>query len=283
MLRFPFGFFLLFPLFLLIRLGSVHADAAPVSCRLAPLKNATKNTTFSVEILYSSQEAGACHGFIIKDKEGKIIQKVENAFWSRGEIWPSADGTSVAVLYGRIFGTARNEQGRLELYGAVSRKIETDQLELVSFFREGKKLASYRWKDLMVRPQLVQQSSSHTRWLAKVNSPADGSLPPLLEIETTSFRQYRFDTSSGKMLSAQDSPAWNRCKMIVLGAVKSQGEEYSMSNPQILKGEAKSEIRFRDSKAKILPPVGQYWNHMLCLEEAEGKLTATEQLLPFVW
>ncbi len=148
-----------------------------------------------------------------------------------------------------------------------------------SFFKEGKKIATYRFKDLVVRPKLVRESTSHIRWVAKINPNSDGSLPDVLELETTSFRQYRFETLTGKMLSGGDSPAWNRCRVIASGIPQPKGSlEYVLQNPDVVKGEAKSEIVF---SASDVPISSSY--QLLCFEERDGKLAATERLFPFVW
>lgn len=251
---------------------TAFADDQAVSCRPVPLQD----SRLELEIFYRSQAQGDCTGFVVKEKKGRIIQEVRNAFSTRGFFWPSADGRSVAIIEDPLFGTVGKEEKRGTGQPFSSEK-PLEEREVVLFFRDGKKVASYVWKDLLVRLQAVEQSESHIHWLiapqgsAKIASP----LPAVLELATTSFRQYRFDTITGKMLSHEDAPAWKTCEIIAYGPTRSEADQRVLSPAFMLKGEKAKELRFNSS----LPQIGNNYETR-CFEKRGSNLVETRRF-PF--
>lgn len=146
---------------------------------------------------------------------------------------------------------------------------------IVLVYRGGRKLAAYRYSQIVFRGRLISQSVSHVNWL--VRSTPHHEQPPLLDktltLNTTSFRTVTIDLETGK-LAAEDSPLWKRCSVIAYGEVKKRGAGYRMDPAYLAKGEARPHVDFTAPASVSLGSPGSYVT--LCLEKRKGKLVATE-------
>ena len=241
-----------------------RADAAPESCMVVQ----DPSLPFTLELVRSPDQGGVCTGFSVTDKAGKLLYKSQGDLWTRGRFWPSADGRTVVMIYERIFANSRGGSD-LEVYLPGGKT--TNDVEAVVMFRDGKRLATYSWRDLMKRTDMVEESTSHTRWIASISPGYPKPLPATFRLVTTSFREHTFDTKTGKV-SSTDSAAWKRCSVIAYGPVAQSGADYTMTQPAVVKGTKAKQLVFTLGKGVSLGPSHQ----LVCLESRGATLEATE-------
>ncbi|MCA9520559.1 MAG: hypothetical protein KC609_06285 [Myxococcales bacterium] len=163
--------------------------------------------------------------------------------------------------------------GKLVQYGRKPAWAVPGRDALV-FFRDGKKLASYPLEGLLKRTRLVDLSSSHIDWIANWET-FRRPLKRTLELVTTSFRRYRFDTTSGKQLSRGDTKAWTDCPFIAYGKVWHSKHGWEMSPAYSVKGNTPSRVWPLETR---LPKPLTRSHQTLCLSKARGIWTATRVL-----
>lgn len=150
---------------------------------------------------------------------------------------------------------------------------ETRDPVVVLVYRGGKKLAAYRYSQVVFRGRLISQSISHVNWLVRDLEEEPSLLDKTLTLNTTSFRTVKIDLETGK-LEAEDSPLWKRCSLIAYGEVKKRGAGYRMEPAYLAKGAARPRVDFTAATSMAAAYPGRYVT--LCLEKRKGKLVATE-------
>lgn len=101
------------------------------------------------------------------------------------------------------------------------RKPELQTTALL-FYKNGKPLRAYDIRTLLVRDTLVLESSIHTKWLpsmrrvngAVLRNPELSLNGKKFYLVTTSFREYAFNTETGKMLNSGDTRVWKESSFI---------------------------------------------------------------------
>ncbi len=178
--------------FLLIQ--ESQADFAPAHC----FYKSNPKVKVLVQPIYSEKNPGACNGFIVKNSKGKILYTLQGMPDTRATIYASKNGRTVMLLYDYIY----------------SPDFESN-LEIIAFYRDAKKTKAYTWKQIMGNSNLYRQSISHISWL--ISSPIM-ELSKILEIKTSSFQIFHFDTKTGKVLftkktlSSQDESRFKVCR-----------------------------------------------------------------------
>lgn len=205
--------------------GSARADAVAYGCGHSP----------NVEVLRDGR-GGACIGFATKDAAGKVVSTAKGVR-GNGLFLASKDGRDVAFING----------------DPVDYKDDADGVVL---FHDGKQTARYTIKDIVVRTQLVSESTSHTHWLWRIDGLTDlqkDYLPATLALTTYSMRRYEFDTATGKQKVATDADEWNRCDAIVYAGdrVHVKNGVATIDHPGIAKGKVSRPVSFDVGSAKV--------------------------------
>ena len=168
---------------------------------------------------------GTCSGFEASDAGGKVASRGSFDFTASGRLYATADGRSVLYLAGS--------------------PEPVDTTPGVVVFRDGKIVARYTAKELLVRPDLVTHSTSHIQWV--VRAPGQGPLGTTFELTTTSWRQIRIDVDSGK-LAAEDAGEWKNCDVIAYAGRRMhvKGDVGTIATtPAIAKGDVKGPLAFK--------------------------------------
>ena len=202
-----------FLLLLTVLVSSTRADEEAVRCSIhAP-------AGLSAEAL-TDETTTLCHGFTLK-KNARTLTKVERQFLGSGSILVSNDGERAVFIQSWFYGSLRGD-GNL-----VASGLHYDQVPLTNdglvFFHKGRKVASYTMEELIHRPNLVHVSTSHVHWLGQNNDLFRKPLGPVLRIQTSSFRELRFNTETGQMISSKDTADWHNCDFIAFGEVHFDG------------------------------------------------------------
>jgi hypothetical protein len=222
------------------------ADMIAHACR------AVSSDAYSVEVIQRDR-GGPCVGFVVKDRAGAEVQRVENGYVGSGTVVVSQDGRVAMFINDYAYGTLR--KGVLEPYG-----IKPEERALwvaVAFFESGKRLGAHTFEELIVRPRFVDLSTSHFRW---VNGRIDHPLGDEVSLTTTSFRQVVFHTRTGQIKKAEDTAQWKGCEAIAYGDVREEGGHFLMSPAYPGKGELPNPLPL--TFAKTLRPQTGY--QMLC-------------------
>jgi hypothetical protein len=219
----------------------------------------TANTCDGPKNVEPITERAACVGFVAHDAAGKEVSRVAKGYWVSGRILASADGRSVAMIH-----------------DAPTTTHELDSNDALIFFRDGKEVAKYSMRDLIVRMSLITRSGSRLQWL--IGLPAF-ELGKTLTLTTTSQRKYVFDVATGRELSSGDTPQWQACNVIayVAGTIgRPSGGYYSTPKPRVAKGgmEFSSGMTFRIEKDK--PAVEGRSGLTLCLMPSMRGWVATD-------
>jgi hypothetical protein len=139
---------------------------------------------------------------------------------SFGRLWVSEDGRYVTWMLAERF------------YATVGRRASSGQVPALIFYVDGKEVKHYSLTELLVRPQLVSVSTSHTQWIAETRNADWSPGPPgvvfagdgkRLTLETTSMRRYVFDPTTGSMLEAGDTALYTKADLIVYGECRPEG------------------------------------------------------------
>jgi hypothetical protein len=189
-----------------------------------------------------------------------------------GDAYLSDDGqTLIWILANRFFGETSEE---------------ALQSPALIFFQAGEAVKQYTLAELLVRPKLISSSTSHTQWILEPMNANWRFLAPVrftphenrLQFETTSFRQYVFDTKTGNMLSGGDTDLWKQSEVILYGELVSSGSDWNIKLGKFIKG------NIENLQSSIIhDPTGTYsagW-HTLALRKLGDKwvvLTPTFEL-----
>jgi hypothetical protein len=124
---------------------------------------------------------------------------------------------------------------------------ETKKLAALRFYVDGKIIQEYTLQELLVRPDLVSESMSHTQWIMEYRNADWSPGPPSvtfapdgsrLEFETTSLRHYVFDPRDGQMVQGDDNDLYKRSDLIVYGECEPVGaQRMRMSRYGYVKGQ----------------------------------------------
>ena len=179
-----------------------------------------------------------------------------------GDAYLSDDGqTLIWILANRFFGETSEE---------------ALQSPALIFFQAGEAVKQYALAELLVRPKLISRSTSHTQWILEPMNANWRFLAPVrftphenrLQFETTSFRQYVFDTKTGNMLSGGDTDLWKQSEVILYGELVSSGSDWNIKLGKFIKG------NIENLQSSIIhDPTGTYsagW-HTLALRKLEDK------------
>ena len=215
---------------------TAHADAFAFACQA---KSTDNHTITPIQ----APHGGACTGFIVTDMDGKEITRVENGYWGSGTLMVSEDGRSVAFVQSSPYATVVGKKIRVHGRGVIL----TDPLEGLVIFYDGARVGAYSLEELIQRVWLVRLSASHIHWLDDT-SILSGALPSELNLTTTSFRRYRFDTTSGELLTAEDTETWKQCDAIAYGDIKKDDDGYRMDPAYSAKGDVPSAISFTSER-----------------------------------
>lgn len=158
------------------------------------------------------------------------IRSARDLGFLSGNIYLSNDGnTLVWLLLPRFFGhlvlvdfIPVGSYGHRVINPRPNRELlKTPALAL---FCNGRLKRTYTLEELLVRPELVEESSAHTRWLnSDENAQGKGPRPKLsadgkfFSFETTSFREYVLNIQSGLMVEAKDKEVWAKPELVVRG------------------------------------------------------------------
>jgi hypothetical protein len=153
---------------------------------------------------------------------------------SFGRLWVSEDGRYVTWMLAERF------------YATVGRRASTGQVPALIFYVDGKEVKQYTLTELLVRPQLVSVSTSHTQWIAESRNADWSPGPPgvvfapdgrRLSLETTSMRQYVFDPTDGRMLEGGDTVLYKNADLIVYGECRPESAgRVRMTRFRLVKG-----------------------------------------------
>ena len=155
-----------------------------------------------------------------------------------GEVYVSNDGrTLVWLLLPTFFGHLL----QIDVIGdgvkhasapgpTVDRTLSS--MPALAVFRDGRLLRAYSLSELLVRPELVHQTASHTTWLASGHNTFSKGYEPELSadeqrfvFETTSFRKYVLHTQNGRMEVASDVDPWSAADLVVWGKLVQDGAQ----------------------------------------------------------
>ncbi|MEO8700796.1 MAG: hypothetical protein ABI867_12175 [Kofleriaceae bacterium] len=169
---------------LVLTTTAARADFAAEVCMTAP----------NVKAITDGEGDNACAGFVATDAKGKEASRVDKGYAVSGSILATPDGRSVVML---------------QHYPQTDEHLETK--DGIVFFRDGKQIARYPIRDLVVRMELLEDSVSHTHW---VERPAL-VLGKTLTMTTTSQRELTFEVATGKLVSSTDTALWKKCGTLV--------------------------------------------------------------------
>jgi len=179
---------------------------------------------------------GACTGFEVLDRRGRAIIIHHDAFYGSGRLVSSSDGRR--VIYVNDFPHAKLQRdGRILPLGRP-KGIDAKQVDALVVFYDGKKVGSYTLNDLLVRTFLVDTRPGHVQWLTGDVGFLKSPVGKTLTLTTTSFRQYTFDTETGKALQSGDTNDWQQCDAMVYGNFSTFKDGSCGARPYwVLKGE----------------------------------------------
>ncbi len=149
----------------------------------------------------------------LEGKESYTTQPV-NFQLNRGDLFQYDSGQSIIWLLANNF------------YGTLSSNdVASLSTPALAFFRKGRLSKSYSLQELLVRESLVQQSTSHTTWIADIWKNKRRIKNPVLSgnrltLTTTSFRQYSFNVETGELIAKSDTPFWAKSEIIIFGKFK---------------------------------------------------------------
>ncbi|MBX9685346.1 MAG: hypothetical protein K2X27_01515 [Candidatus Obscuribacterales bacterium] len=211
-----------------------------------------------------------------KDYCSKKIASARDLGFRGGEAYISNDGSVLVWLLLPTF------YGHVILYDTVNTKTEpnhpinvrrNDELlktPALALFRNGRLVKTYDLLTLLKRPELVQQTASHTNWLRDPSLPdfygAGPSLSPdgkSFTFETSSYRHYALDTFTGEFIQADDMDFWKKSDLIVFGRLtpsKTRKHYFSIGSAKIAKGSSsQQQLGFFDS-TKTYPTESVFWS-----------------------
>lgn len=155
--------------------------------------------------------------------------RVRNILLSHGDAWISDDGRRIIWnLSGGFYGHLLSGQKRF--------RSKTLKDPALLFFVDGKVLKSYSLEELLGRVDFVMETASHSIWLSYKSGRSNYGANPVVsadgkyfELETTSFRHYKMDTSTGSMVVAEDSKVWQDATLIGCVKLESSGTNWIAS------------------------------------------------------
>ena len=229
------------------------ADFAAHLCR------AVSSDAYTIEAIQRDR-GGPCVGFVVKDRAGAEVQRVDDGYVGSGAVVVSQDGRVAMFINDFAYGTLR--KGALVPYGI--KPEARARWVAVAFFAGGKRISAYTFEELIVRPRFVSQTVSHFIWL---NGRIDQPLGDEVTLTTSSFRQVVFDTRTGQIKKAADTPEWTGCGAMAYGDVGEEGGQHVMSPAYPGKGKLPNPLPF--TFAKTLPAKTGY--QLLCFaKRAQG-------------
>lgn len=189
-------------------------------------------------------KTNACTGFEVHDARGRTISLHRNAMYGGGRF--VSDLTGRRVVFIADFPTAKLlPTGVIEPLGRPRGQRLTKQIEAVIFFYDGRKVGSHRLETLLHRPFLVNVQREQIRWLSGNTAFLRAAVGKTLTLTTTSFRAVTFDTLTGQVVTAIDTPAWNRCDVLVYGNISAFADGTCGAKPYwVIKGNIPKALRF---------------------------------------
>lgn len=250
-----------------LALISLALLAAPAPARADAVAYTCRDNTASDRVA-AVTEHGACVGFAIKDRRGRVTKTIRFGIKASGVLVSSADGRRVAMVQTGLYGGSM--KGAITSYDHPPIRDPP----VVLFYRDGKPLARHTINSLLVRDKMVSLSTSHVRWVHSWKTLSD-PLGDTLTFETTSLREITFDTRTGKITRARDTALYKRCDTIAYGQVNPAGSgRWEMKPAFVAKGAAHAALPFR-SKLDFGRRPGY---KLLCFGNKPGGLEATEAI-----
>ena len=219
-------------------------------------------------------KTGACTGFEVLDRRGRVISLHQNAIYGSGRLVSSLDGR-------RVMYVAEYPHAKLKRDGTFQpldrpTRIKSTKVEVLALFFDGKKVGSYTLGDLLKRPYLVDTRPNHVQWLRGDVSFMRRAVGKSIKLTTTSFRTYTFDTETGATVHEGDSEDWRQCDAMIYGNISSGKDGICGANPYwVLKGTVPVPLHFELSSD--LNFANGFQTVCLVRPELPGK-TATEMI-----
>jgi len=237
----------------LISGSQARADVVAYTCK-------TKQTTNGS--ITALRHAGACVGYVVKDRNGRVRQRGQLGFRGSGTLSLAPDGKTVVFVHNSPWARVNRVTGAYEAFGMRVRG-QAPVLFGVALYRDGKLFTQHLLSDLVHRPRMVAATKSHFRWL--LSAPRISRRH--VTLRTTSFRHAVIDLRTGA-LTARDTAQWTSCHAMAYGGIKAIGlGVYRMKPAHQAKGKPGKTLRFTTIPGLKLP--NGY--RTVCLRRNKGK------------
>jgi hypothetical protein len=167
--------------------------------------------------------------------------RTEFGFSGSGHLIATTDGDTVVFIHDFPYGLPRERTS-----------------PAIAFFTGAKPVASYSFRQVLRRFDLVSVSVSHFMWLANMDI-LTAPLGPKLSVRTSSFRELTFDARTGTL--EPEVSVIDRCEVVAYGEVEALEGTFRIEEPRFAKGHLSPPIVFKASAS--LPPDEEHALHPL--------------------
>jgi hypothetical protein len=151
-----------------------------------------------------------------------------------------------------------------------SQRQASDELDVLSFYRQGKIIKRYTLKEILNSTDNIQRSASHFSWFFKSDDLVINDSK--FRLTTFELTNYTFDTTNGEILKKERDPILSEDTLYIYGKIKELGNGlYEMKVCHVVQGEIPTNgyLNFRVEKDKQ----NRMWNYVTVIIR-DGKLLA---------
>ena len=156
-----------------------------------------------------------------------------------------------------------------------SQRDASDDLEVLSFYRQGKVIKQYTLKQLLTNADNIESSVSHFSWFFKSRNLVIKDSQ--ISLTTFDLVNYTFDITNGEILKKQRDAILSDGALYVYGSIKESGKGlYEMAVCHVVQGKvpANGKVSFTVEKDKQ----NALWNHVTAVIK-DGKLIAVKPVM----